>query len=117
MDPTDRSMPPEMMTKVMPTARISKICVVDEEVEKVLKRKEPGERDRAQSEHDDEQSEGDQDRKVPEAGEESPVHVDSSLRTNTCAILALNLGDCIRQTAHTTNALTTGATSDGTPNA
>src|SRR5208337_4198872 len=91
------------------------VRVVDEKVEKVLKRKEPGECDGAQSEHDDEQSEGYKDGKVPGAGKESPSHVDNPFLTNTRTILVLNLSDCIRQTAHTTNAFTTGETSAGTP--
>src|SRR5208337_5232448 len=91
------------------------VRVVDEKVEKILKRKEPGECDRPQSEHDDEQSEGYKDGKVPGAGKESPSHVDNPFLTNTRTILVLNLSDCIRQTAHTTNAFTTGETSAGTP--
>ena len=78
-EPTDRSMPPEMMTKVIPTARISRYALSMKRLRKFCSAKKPGERNGSHAEHDDEQSQGDENGKVPEAGQGFPFHVVCSL--------------------------------------
>jgi hypothetical protein len=50
-EPTERSMPPDRMTKVMPDRHDDQKGVVDQQVQKHLGRKEPGVRHPAEHEH------------------------------------------------------------------
>jgi len=72
IEPTERSIPPERMTNVIPMAVMTRKRVVDEEVQEHLEREEAVEEHRPRAEHQHEQGEGDRQRQQtrihPQAG-------------------------------------------------
>ena len=136
-EPTERSMPPVMITNVMPTASTMQVGVVDEQVEQHLEREEAVVARRPDPEHGDEQHERGQHGQHARRGEAPPRGGSGALprrrggaggvgahdaatasRTGAGRVRrssARVFGDCSRQTAMMTSALNTSVTSGGMP--